>query len=46
MTTLHKNPIHFVQVVENALDFIYKKDILIQIHYIKNPYVGMDMEET
>jgi hypothetical protein len=24
--TLHKNPIHFVQVVENALDFIYEKD--------------------
>ena len=26
MTTLHKNPIYFVQVVENALNFIYKKD--------------------
>jgi hypothetical protein len=24
--SLHKNPIHFVQVVENALDFICEKD--------------------
>ena len=28
MTTLHKNPIHFVQVVENALHFIYEKDMI------------------